>query len=164
MHVIAAKAIALREAAEPAFQEYAQNVVRNAATLAGELAAHGLRIVSGGTDNHLLLVDVSGVGLTGAEAEQALGAVHVTCNKNLIPYDSQPPMKASGVRLGTAAITSRGLGQGEVKRLAGWISETLRAPTDEGLRTRVRAAVHELVEAFPIRSSRGARQAALRGS
>ncbi|MEQ1895086.1 MAG: serine hydroxymethyltransferase, partial [Planctomycetota bacterium] len=150
MHAIAAKAIALREAAEPAFQEYARNVVRNAATLAGELAAGGLRIVSGGTDNHLMLVDVSGLGLTGAEAEQALGAVHVTCNKNLIPYDRQPPMKASGVRLGTAAITSRGLAQGEVKRLARLIVETLRAPTDEGVRTRVRAAVAELVGAFPI--------------
>jgi glycine hydroxymethyltransferase len=164
MHVIAAKAIALREAAEPAFQEYARNVVRNAATLARELAAGGLRIVSGGTDNHLMLVDVSGLGLTGAEAEQALGAVHVTCNKNLIPYDRQPPMKASGVRLGTAAITSRGLGQSEVERLARSIVELLRAPTSEAVRARVRASVSELVEAFPIRGTRAARQAALRGS
>jgi glycine hydroxymethyltransferase len=158
MHMIAAKAIALREASEPAFREYARNVVRNAATLASELTAHGLRIVSGGTDNHLMLVDVSGLGLTGAEAEQALGLVHVTCNKNLIPYDRQPPMKASGVRLGTAAITSRGLGVEETKRLARLIAETLRAPTDEGVRTRVRAAVAELTEAFPIRATRGARQ------
>jgi len=164
MHAIAAKAIALREASEPSFREYAQSVVRNAATLASELAGHGLRIVSGGTDNHLMLVDVSGLGLTGAEAEQALGLVHVTCNKNLIPYDRQPPMKASGVRLGTAAITSRGLGVSEVQRLARLIAETLRAPGDEGVRTRVRAAVQELVEAFPIRGPRAARQAALRGS
>ena len=162
MHVIAAKAIALREAGEPAFQEYARNVVRNAATLAQELQGHGLRIVSGGTDNHLMLVDVSGLGLTGAEAEQALGAVDITCNKNLIPYDRQPPMKASGVRLGTAAITSRGLGAEEVRRLARLIAETLRAPGDEGVRARVRAGVRELVGAFPIRA--GARQAALRGS
>jgi len=164
MHAIAAKAIALREASEPSFREYARNVVRNAATLASELAGHGLRIVSGGTDNHLLLVDVSGLGLTGAEAEQALGAVDVTCNKNLIPYDRQPPMKASGVRLGTAAITSRGLGVEEVKRLARRIAEVLRAPGDEAVRTRVRAAVRELAEAFPIRAARGAAQAALRGS
>jgi len=164
MHAIAAKAIALREASEPAFKDYARSVVRNAATLASELQGHGLRIVSGGTDNHLMLVDVSGLGLTGAEAEQALGAVDITCNKNLIPYDRQPPMKASGVRLGTAAITSRGLGVEEVRRVARLIAETLRAPGDEGQRARVRAAVRELAEAFPIRAARGVRQAALRGS
>ena len=158
MHVIAAKAVALREAGEPAFKEYARNVVRNAATLAGELAGHGLRIVSGGTDNHLMLVDVSGLGLTGAEAEQALGAVDITCNKNLIPYDRQPPMKASGVRLGTAAITSRGLGGEEVRRLARLIAETLRAPGDESVRARVRAAVRELAQAFPIRAARATPQ------
>jgi len=161
MHVIAAKAIALREASEPAFKEYARNVVRNAATLAEELQGHGLRIVSGGTDNHLMLVDVSGLGLTGVEAEQALGAADITCNKNLIPYDRQPPMKASGVRLGTAAITSRRLGVEEVRRLARLIADCLRAPSDEGVRQRVRSAVRELAAAFPIR---GTRQAALRGS
>jgi glycine hydroxymethyltransferase len=162
MHMIAAKAIALREAAEPAFREYARNVVANAAALAQALAARGLRIVSGGTDNHLMLVDVSGLGLSGAEAEAALGAVDITCNKNLIPYDPQPPMKASGIRLGTAAVSSRGLGRAEILRLAGVIADVLHAPADEGVRRTAKNSVRELTEAFPIRA--GARQAALRGS
>ena len=107
MHLIAAKAVALREAGEPAFASYARSVVANAATLASTLSERGLRIVSGGTDNHLMLVDVSVLGLTGAQAEQALGAVNVTCNKNLIPYDPKPPLQASGIRLGTAAVPRR---------------------------------------------------------
>jgi glycine hydroxymethyltransferase len=162
MHLIAAKAIALREAGEPAFREYAHNVVANAAALAEALSGRGLRIVSGGTDNHLMLVDVSGLGLTGAEAESALGAVDITCNKNLIPYDAQPPMKASGIRLGTAAVTSRGLGRPEILRLAEALADVLHAPADEGVRNRSRAVVRELTAAFPIRAA--ARQAALRGS
>jgi len=108
-----------------------------------------------------MLVDVSAVGLTGAQAEKALGAVDVTCNKNLIPYDTQPPMKASGIRLGTAAITSRGLGTAETVRMATAIADVLGAPEDEGVAKRVRGVVRELTEGFPIRS--GA-QAALRGS
>jgi glycine hydroxymethyltransferase len=151
MHMIAAKAVALREAGEPAFRAYARNVVANAAALARRLAERGLRIVSGGTDNHLMLVDVSAVGLTGAQAEEALGAVHVTCNKNLIPYDPEPPLKASGIRLGTAAVTTRGLGLGEIAELGDLIAEVLRAPTDERVRARVRGKVRELTEAFPIR-------------
>jgi len=154
MHGIAAKAIALREAASDDFRRYAHAVVDNAALLARTLAERGLRIVSGGTDNHLMLVDVSGQGLTGAEAEAALGAVDVTCNKNLIPYDAQPPMKASGVRFGTAAVTSRGLGRDEIVRMAGAIADVLHAPRDEGVRRRVRGAVRELTEAFPIRAAR----------
>jgi glycine hydroxymethyltransferase len=154
MHLIAAKAIALREASEPAFQRYARAVVHNAATLAKTLAARGLRIVSGGTDNHLMLVDVSGLGLTGAEAEAALGAVDITCNKNLIPYDKQPPMKASGVRLGTAAITSRGLASAEAERLGNTIADVLRAPSDAGVQRRARGVVRELTEGFPIRALR----------
>jgi len=154
MHMIAAKAVALREASEPGFRDYAKNVVRNAAALAQGLAERGLRIVSGGTDNHLMLVDVSGLGLTGADAERALGAVHVTCNKNLIPYDQQPPMKASGIRLGTAAITSRGLGLAEIAKLATTIADVLRAPADEGVKKHALATVRELTEAFPIRKAR----------
>jgi glycine hydroxymethyltransferase len=164
MHLIAAKAIALREAGTSAFQAYARAVVDNAAALARALAERGLRIVSGGTDNHLMLVDVSVLGLSGAQAESALGAVNVTCNKNLIPYDTQPPLKASGIRLGTAAVTSRGLGRSEILRLAGAIADVLHAPADEGVATRARGVVYELTEAFPIRGERRARQAALRGS
>jgi glycine hydroxymethyltransferase len=162
LHAIAAKAVALREASEPAFRDYARAVVENAATLAATLAERGLRIVSGGTDNHLMLVDVSVLGLTGAQAEHLLGAVDVTCNKNLIPYDPQPPMQASGVRLGTAAITTRGLGRAEVARLGLGIADVLRAPQDAGIAARTKNLVRELSEAFPIRGGRP--QAALRGS
>jgi glycine hydroxymethyltransferase len=151
MHIIAAKAVALREASEPAFQEYGKQVVANAACLASTLAEGGLRIVSGGTDNHLMLVDVSAVGLTGAQAEDALGAVGITCNKNLIPYDEQPPMQASGIRIGTAAVTSRGLGTGEMERLGGLIADVLRAPEDEAVAKRVSGEVAEMTSAFPIR-------------
>ncbi len=151
MHAIAGKAIALREAGSASFKTYAAQVVTNAAALAETLGERGLRIVSGGTDNHLMLVDVTSVGLTGADAEDALGAVDVTCNKNLIPYDQQPPMKASGIRIGTAAVTTRGLGQAECVRLGNLIADVLAAPGDEGLQKRVRGEVHELSSAFPIR-------------
>jgi glycine hydroxymethyltransferase len=154
MHAIAAKAVALREAGEPAFREYARNVVANAAALAATLEGGGLRIVSGGTDNHLMLVDVSSLGLTGAQAETTLGAVDITCNKNLIPYDTQPPMKASGIRLGTAAITSRGLGVEEVRRLGRTIAEVLRAPADANVARKAKETVAELTEAFPIARAR----------
>jgi glycine hydroxymethyltransferase len=150
MHVIAAKAVALREASEPSFREYGANVVANAATLAGVLAERGLRIVSGGTDNHLMLVDVSGLGLTGADAEHALHGVDLTCNKNLIPYDAEPPMKASGVRIGTAAVTTRGLGRDEMVRMGHWIADVLRAPADESVARRVKGEVAEVAKAFPI--------------
>jgi glycine hydroxymethyltransferase len=150
MHVIAAKAIAFREAAGADFQRYMGRVVRHAKVLAETLAARGLRIVSGGTDNHLLLVDVSSIGLTGDVAEKALHAVDLTCNKNLIPYDTQPPMKTSGIRLGTAAITTRGLDEGDVRTMAGWIADVLAAPTDERLAARVKGAVGELVARRPI--------------
>ena len=110
----------------------------------------GLRIVSGGTENHLMLVDVGSKGLTGADAEEALHRVDITCNKNLIPYDEQPPMKASGVRLGTAAVTSRGLDTADMERLGGWIADVLEAPEDEGVAERVRGEVAELSRARPI--------------
>jgi len=154
MHLIAAKAVALREAAEPAFRGYAREVVANAAALAQGLQERGLRIVSGGTDNHLMLVDVSVLGLTGSQAESALGAVHVTCNKNLIPYDPQPPMKASGIRLGTAAVTSRGLGRNEIQAVATVIADVLHKPEDEGMRAKAKKKVAELTAAFPIAKAR----------
>ena len=150
MHVIAAKAIAFREAQQESFKRYAAEVVSNASALADGLMEAGIRIVSGGTDNHVMLVDVGSVGLSGAAAEDALHRVNITCNKNLIPFDKRPPMEASGVRLGTAAITTRGLDAGDMGLLAGWISEVLRAPEDETTLTRVRGAVAELTGRRPI--------------
>lgn len=150
MHVIAAKAVALREAASPEFGAYARQVVENAKTLAEGLSERGLRIVSGGTDNHLMMVDVTAVGLTGADAEDALHRVDITVNKNLIPYDKQPPMKASGIRIGTAAVTTRGFGVPEMKRLATWIADVLAAPTDEAVAKRVGAEVTELTASHRI--------------
>ncbi len=150
MHVIAAKAIALREALAPEFSVYARQVVANAAVLAQTLAARGLRIVSGGTDNHLMLVDVTPMKLVGKEAEDLLHGVDLTCNKNLIPYDANPPSKASGVRLGTAAITTRGLREEHMKQLGHWIADVLSQPTNASVATRVKQEVAELTRAFPI--------------
>jgi glycine hydroxymethyltransferase len=150
MHVIAAKAVALREALQPAFAAYQKRVVENAKVLAETLASRGLRIVSGGTDNHLMLVDVTPMGLSGKQAEDLLHGVDITCNKNLIPYDPRPPMEASGIRLGSAAVTTRGLGPGEMKKLAGWIADVLSRPTDESLARRVRGEVAEVARTFPI--------------
>ncbi|MBI1379632.1 MAG: serine hydroxymethyltransferase [Planctomycetaceae bacterium] len=153
MHVIAAKAIAFREALHPSFADYMGRVVANSRALAEGLMARGLRIVSGGTDNHLMLVDVKSKGLTGAEAEVALHGVDLTCNKNLIPFDTEPPMRTSGVRLGTAAITSRGLDVGDMALLAGWIADVLEAPKSEAVLKRVRGAVAELCQKKPIYAS-----------
>jgi len=150
MHVIAAKAVALREAQQSSFRDYARAVVENAAALAAALSERGLRIVSGGTDNHLMLVDVSSIGLSGKQAEDLLHAVDLTCNKNLIPYDQQPPMQASGIRLGTAAITTRGLGLADMRRLGHWIADVLGKPADTALAARVRGEVAELARAHPI--------------
>ncbi|MCZ6597728.1 MAG: serine hydroxymethyltransferase [Planctomycetota bacterium] len=150
MHIIAAKAVCLREAMQPGFRDYGKRVVENAAVLAGILIERGLRIVSGGTDNHLMMVDVSVLGLTGADAEDVLHAVDITANKNLIPYDEQPPMKASGVRIGSAAITTRGLGRDEMVRLGNWIADVLHAPADEATARRVKGEVAEVTRAFPI--------------
>jgi glycine hydroxymethyltransferase len=150
MHAIAAKAVALREAQDERFRDYARRVVQNAAALAAELAQRGLRIVSGGTDNHLMLVDVRSVGLSGKQAEDLLHGVDLTCNKNLIPFDPQPPARTSGIRLGTAAITTRGLGVAHMSLLAGWITERLRKPDDQALAERIRGQVAELTRAFPI--------------
>ncbi|MEZ6017389.1 MAG: serine hydroxymethyltransferase [Planctomycetota bacterium] len=150
MHVIAAKAIAFREALSPDFKAYARAVVANAKALADGLMERGLRVVSGGTENHLMLVDVGARGLSGAEAEVALHHVDITCNKNLIPYDQRPPMETSGIRLGTAAITTRGLDVADMGALAGWIAEVLGAPTDEALLARVRGQVGELTRRRPI--------------
>ena len=150
MHVIAAKAIALGEARAAAFGDYARRVVENAAVLAQTLSERGLRIVSGGTDNHLMLVDVRPKGLTGKDAEEQLHAADLTCNKNLIPFDTNPPSKASGVRLGTAAVTTRGLGVGEMRRLGAWIADLLSHPGDAARHAKIRGEVAEMARAFPI--------------
>jgi glycine hydroxymethyltransferase len=150
MHMIASKAIALHEALQPSFAAYQRQVVENARELARGLESRGLRIVSGGTDNHLMLVDVGSIGLSGKQAEDLLHAVDLTCNKNLIPYDQRPPMEASGIRLGTPAVTTRGLDRADMQRLAGWIGDVLRNPGDGVLRARVRGEVGELARARPI--------------
>ena len=150
MHVIAGKAVALKEAEQPDYRAYQERVVASAKALAEGLLARGLRLVSGGTDTHLLLVDVSSKGLTGADAEEALGAAHITVNKNMIPFDTQPPMKASGVRLGTPALCTRGFGPDELRTVAGCIADVLESPGDEAVRDAVRGQVGELADTFPL--------------
>jgi glycine hydroxymethyltransferase len=149
-HVIAAKAVALAEAATPEFRDYQRRIVENAKSLAGALSARGFRIVSGGTDNHLMLLDVGARGLSGKQAEKALDAVGLTVNKNTIPFDPRPPMVASGIRIGTPAVTTRGMGVAEMEAIAGAIARILEAPEDEAVRAQVRARVRELCEGFPL--------------
>jgi len=154
MHVVAAKAVCFKEALDASFKEYQQQVIANASVLARELANHGFRIVSGGTDNHLMLVDVLVRGLTGAQAEKALEKSAITVNKNAIPFDTQPPMKASGVRIGTPALTTRGMTEAEMVSIAGLISEVLGDPENESLQASIRSRVKELCERFPIYENR----------
>src|SRR6185436_7995461 len=139
MHIVAAKAVCFKEAMEPSFAEYARQVVANAKRLAASLAGHGFRLVSGGTDNHLMLVDVFSKGLTGKVAEAALGKASITVNKNAIPFDQNPPMVASGIRIGTPAMTTRGMGEPEMDAIAGLIARVLDAPEDDGVSNMVRA-------------------------
>jgi glycine hydroxymethyltransferase len=154
MHVIAAKAVCFKEALEAGFREYQQQVISNARALADALSSHGFRIVSGGTDNHLMLVDVFVRGLTGAQAEKALERAAITVNKNAIPFDTQPPMKASGIRIGTPALTTRGMKEDEMRVIADWISEVLADPENDSVQANVRARVKELCERFPIYENR----------
>jgi glycine hydroxymethyltransferase len=149
-HVIAAKAVAFAEAATPEFADYQRQVVANARTLAARLAAHGLRIVSGGTDNHLMLVDVGAAGLSGKEAEKMLEAAGLTVNKNTIPFDTRPPLVASGIRIGTPAVTTRGLGTAEMEVIGDSIARVLQSRGDAGVTSEVRSAVAELCAAFPL--------------
>ena len=150
MHIIAAKAVCLKEAMEPDFAEYQQQIVANAKRLAGALSASGFRLVSGGTDNHLMLVDVFSKGLTGKVAEAALGKAGITVNKNAIPFDQNPPMVASGIRVGTPAITSRGMREPEMDAVAEYITRVLASPEDERTLTAVRAEVEALCRKFPL--------------
>jgi glycine hydroxymethyltransferase len=149
-HVIAAKAVALAEAATPEFAEYQKRVVENAKALAAGLTEAGFRLVSGGTDNHLMLVDVGARGLSGKEAEKVLNACGLTVNKNTIPFETRPPMVASGIRIGTPAVTTRGMGVGEMRVIADAIARTLDAPQDEQVHQEVRRIVGELCAGFPL--------------
>ena len=150
MHIIAAKAVCLKEATEPGFASYQRQVVTNAQRLASSLAANGFRLVSGGTDNHLLLVDVFSQGLTGKVAEAALGKAGITVNKNAIPFDENPPMVASGIRLGTPAVTTRGMAEPEMDRIGEFISRVLATPEDDRVASMVRAEVEGLCRTFPL--------------
>jgi glycine hydroxymethyltransferase len=149
MHVIAAKAVAFGEALQPDFRVYAERTVANARALADELRRHGFRLVSGGTDNHLVLVDVASRGVTGKMAEQGLDHAGITINKNMIPFDPRPPLDPSGVRIGTPALTTRGMREAEMRTIAGWIHEVLAAPTDAAVLAAVRGRVGELCQQFP---------------
>ncbi len=149
MHVIAAKAVSFLEAAKPEFKSYAAQVIVNAKALAHELQRQGYRIVSGGTDNHLLLVDVASRGVTGKIAEEALDRAGITVNKNKIPFDPRPPLDPSGIRVGTPALTTRGMKEPEMRTIAGWMGQVLSSPTEEGLLKRIRQQVMEMGKQFP---------------
>ena len=164
VHIIAAKAVCLQEAMEPAFHEYQGRVVANAAALARGMSSRGFKLVSGGTDNHLFLLNVGSRGITGRDAEQALERSGITVNKNAIPFDPLPPMKASGVRIGSPAVTTRGMGEPEMDRIAGWIAEVLANVGDAGVQQRVRSEVAALAARFPLYPRRLAEADAARGA
>jgi len=150
VHVMAAKAVCLKEAVEPEFKTYQQQVVANARKLADTLAGRGFRIVSGGTDTHLLLVDVYQRGILGRDAELWLEKAGITVNKNAIPFDTQPPLKASGIRIGTPALTTRGMMEPEMAQIAHWIADALEHLGDEAAIASIRGRVRELSAQFPL--------------
>ena len=157
VHIMAAKAVCFLEAMQPEFREYAAQVVANARVLAQTLAEEGFRIISGGTDTHLMLVDVFSKGMLGSEAEKALGDAGITVNKNAIPFDKNPPMKPSGVRIGTPALTTRGMKEAEMRQVGRWIAEVLLHRADASVASKVRGQVLELCEAFPLYAERRAK-------
>jgi glycine hydroxymethyltransferase len=150
VHIIAAKAVCFKEALEPTFAAYQRKIVANAAALAASIASHGFRLVSGGTDNHLMLVDVFSKGLTGKDATTALGKAGITVNQNTIPFDQNPPLKASGIRIGTPAVTTRGMGEAEMGIIGEFIARVLASPEDERVQSMVRAEVEALCRTFPL--------------
>jgi len=150
VHVIAAKAVAFREALQPDFATYAAQIVTNAKCLASEIANQGYRIISGGTDTHVILIDVFGKGMLGSEAENALHAAGITVNKNAIPYDTNPPMKPSGIRIGTPALTTRGMGEPEMRQVATWITDALDHRSNPNRLAQIRGEVLELADQFPL--------------
>jgi glycine hydroxymethyltransferase len=149
-HIVAAKAICFREAMEPSFKTYARQIVANAKTLAEILMQGGIRLASGGTDNHLMLCDMTSVGLTGKIAEESLDKAAITVNKNMIPFDQRKPLDPSGIRIGTAALTTRGMREDEMKRVGKWILDVLRAPNEEGVLQRVRGEIGEFTKTYPV--------------
>jgi glycine hydroxymethyltransferase len=157
VHIIAAKAVAFREALQPEFRDYARQVVANAKVLAETLMQEGFRIISGGTDTHLMLIDVFAQGMLGSEAEKALGDAHITVNKNAIPFDTNPPMKPSGIRIGSPALTTRGMKEPEMRQVGRWISEALHHRSEPAVLARIRKEVLGLAEAFPLYADRRAK-------
>jgi glycine hydroxymethyltransferase len=157
MHIIAAKAICFQEAMQPEFREYAKQVVANAKVLAETLASEGFRIISGGTDTHVMLIDVFSKGMLGSEAEKALGEAGITVNKNAIPFDTNPPLKPSGIRIGSPALTTRGMKEAEMKQVGRWIADALLHRADAAVLTQIRQQVLELCEAFPLYAERRAK-------
>jgi len=152
-HQTAAIAVALREAATPEFKAYGQQIVKNAKTLAKQLNAKGYQLVTGGTDNHLLLIDLTNKQLSGAEAEKALGKAGITVNKNTVPYDPRSPFDPSGIRLGTPALTTRGMKEAEMEQIANWIDEAITAQRDDAKLAKIEAEVHEFTKNFPLPSA-----------
>ena len=150
MHVIAAKAVCFGEALQPSFRRYGEQVVRNAKVLGEVLVSEGLRLVSGGTDSHLLLVDVSPIGISGKQAETALDEAGITCNKNMIPFDTRKPAESSGIRLGTPALTTRGMGEDEMRTIGKWIADVLKNIDSEDVRRDVHGRVTELASQYPL--------------
>jgi glycine hydroxymethyltransferase len=159
VHIIAAKAVCFREAMQPSFKDYARQVVANAKVLAQTLIDEGFHITSGGTDTHLMLVNVFVKGMLGSEAENALHEAGITVNKNAIPFDTNPPMKPSGIRIGTPALTTRGMKENEMRQVGKWISEVLHNRTDAAALARIKREVLGLAEAFPLYASRRAKHA-----
>jgi glycine hydroxymethyltransferase len=157
VHIIAAKAVCFHEAMQPGFRDYARQIVANAKVLAETIAAEGFRIISGGTDTHLMLVDVFSKGMLGSEAEKALGEAAITVNKNAIPFDTNPPLKPSGIRVGTPAMTTRGMKEDEMRQIGRWIAEALNHRTDGVVLGKIRKQVLELAEEFPLYVERRAR-------
>jgi len=152
VHIIAAKAVCLKEAMRAEFVEYQKRVVANAKALAATLVEEGFHVISGGTDTHLMLVDVFGMGVRGKDAEAVLHRAHITANKNAIPFDVNPPLNPSGIRLGTPAVTTRGLGEAEMRQVGNWIATVLRSPSDEAVIDGVKPRVLEMAERFPLYS------------
>ena len=150
MHIIAAKAVAFQEAMEPGFRGYQEQVIRNARAMAETFLSRGFDVVSGGTDNHLFLVDLVARGLTGKAADAALGAAHITVNKNAVPNDPQSPFVTSGIRIGTPAMTTRGCGESDARALAGWMCDVLEHIDDAAVHARVRQQVTDLCRQFPV--------------
>jgi glycine hydroxymethyltransferase len=150
MHVIAGKAVCFGEALKPEFKDYGKRIIANAKALAETLMSGGLRLVSGGTDNHLMLVDVTPLGFGGKTAEAVLDRCGITVNKNMIPYDERKPLDPSGVRVGTPALSTRGMGSGEMQRIGGWMLSALKAAEDESLHKKIRGEVSEMCKSFPV--------------